>query len=250
MKKIYSLVATVIVAVGFNAQISVFAADFDNMQGSGGNDGIWTGSSVSLLQATTLPGFEFTNVYAADQCIRVGTETQPGSVTTPELSSLSGDAILSFKAGAWAGNGEKFKMNIAIIGGGSLNISTINLAQGVFFGYTVQITGGTPNSKIVFSSQSAKNRFFLDDIEVYKAGLGVNNTNTKKTAFVKNTLVENTISFAVTSDVKVVNMNGQIVKTASVSAKNPLDVAVLPKGQYVVTGMLNGRPVSQKIVKR
>lgn len=250
MKKIYSLFAAIILAAGFNAQTSVFAANFDSMQGSGGNDGMWTGSSVSLMQATVSPGFEFTNVYAGDQCVRVGTETQAGSVTTPELSTLSGDAVLSFKAGAWTGNGEKLKMNISIIGGGTLSVSTINLAQGVFFGYTVQITGGTANSRIVFSSQTAKNRFFLDDIEVYKAGLGVSNTNTKKVAFVKNTLVENSISFAVTSEIKIFNMNGQVVKTASVSEKNPLDVTTLQKGIYLVMGMLNGNSVSQKIIKR
>ena len=74
-----------------------------------------------------------------------------------------------------------------------------------------------------------------------------------KNIFLKNTMVDNTLSFQTkgNASVKVYNANGQLVKTANVSAQNAnVNVANLPKGNYVVTAELNGETVSQKIVKQ
>ncbi|MEC5156932.1 T9SS type A sorting domain-containing protein [Chryseobacterium sp. MP_3.2] len=74
--------------------------------------------------------------------------------------------------------------------------------------------------------------------------------NATKSNLVKNTIVGNTIMFAAKADVQLVNMNGQIVKTASVNENTSLEVATLPKGTYIVTGIVNGKTVSQKIIKK
>lgn len=50
-------------------------------------------------------------------------------------------------------------------------------------------------------------------------------------------------------DVKVYNMMGQVVKTASVRENGTLNVDELQKGSYIVTGTINNEPVSQKILK-
>ena len=74
-----------------------------------------------------------------------------------------------------------------------------------------------------------------------------------KNIFLKNTMVDNTLSFQTkgNASVKVYNANGQLVKSATISAQNAnVDVASLPKGNYVVTAELNGETVSQKIVKQ
>ena len=74
-----------------------------------------------------------------------------------------------------------------------------------------------------------------------------------KNIFLKNSLVDNTLSFQTkgNASVKVYNANGQLVKSATISAQNAnVDVASLPKGNYVVTAELNGETVSQKIVKQ
>ena len=74
-----------------------------------------------------------------------------------------------------------------------------------------------------------------------------------KNIFLKNTMVDNTLSFQTKgkASVKVYNANGQLVKTANVSAQNAnVNVANLPKGNYVVTAELNGETVSQKILKK
>ena len=79
--------------------------------------------------------------------------------------------------------------------------------------------------------------------------LGTGNNNVTKANLVKNTVVNNKIVFAAKSTIQVINMNGQVVKTASVSENTSLEVANLPKGTYIVTGTVNGKVVSQKIIK-
>ena len=74
-----------------------------------------------------------------------------------------------------------------------------------------------------------------------------------KNISLKNTMVDNTLSFQTkgNASVKVYNANGQLVKTANVSAQNAnVNVANLPKGNYVVTAELNGEKVSQKVIKK
>ena len=80
--------------------------------------------------------------------------------------------------------------------------------------------------------------------------LGVSDVNSVKSNFVRNTMVNNEINFGTKADVKVYNMNGQVVKTASVSENKNLDAADLAPGMYIVTGTVNGEAVSQKILKK
>ena len=47
------------------------------------------------------------------------------------------------------------------------------------------------------------------------------------------------------------NTNGQLVKSATISAQNAnVDVASLSKGNYVVTAELNWEKISQKVIKK
>jgi hypothetical protein len=81
--------------------------------------------------------------------------------------------------------------------------------------------------------------------------LAVTDLSTTKSNFVKNTFVKtNEITFgAQAKDVKVYNMYGQVVKTASVKENESLNVSELQKGNYIVTGTVNNQQVSQKILK-
>ncbi|MBO6200000.1 MAG: T9SS type A sorting domain-containing protein [Chryseobacterium sp.] len=71
-----------------------------------------------------------------------------------------------------------------------------------------------------------------------------------KANLVKNTIVSNELIFGASAKVSVYNTAGQIVKTAEVSDNSRLDVSALPKGTYVVTGLVNGQAVSQKVIKK
>jgi hypothetical protein len=70
-----------------------------------------------------------------------------------------------------------------------------------------------------------------------------------KANLVKNTIVTNELIFGASAKVSVYNA-GQVVKTAEVSENSKLDVSGLVKGTYVVTGLVNGQAVSQKIIKK
>ncbi len=80
--------------------------------------------------------------------------------------------------------------------------------------------------------------------------LAVNDLISVKSAFVQNTQVTDAIHFGAKADVKIYNMNGQVVKTASVSNTRALDASDLQPGMYIVTGSVDGQPVSQKILKK
>ncbi|KFF23009.1 lamin tail domain-containing protein [Chryseobacterium sp. JM1] len=75
--------------------------------------------------------------------------------------------------------------------------------------------------------------------------------NAKAGNFIKNTFVKSDeITFgADVKDLKVYNMFGQVVKSASVKQNGTVNVSELAKGNYIVTGTVNNEPVSQKILK-
>ncbi|WP_027376527.1 T9SS type A sorting domain-containing protein [Kaistella palustris] len=250
MKKIYSLFAAVALAATVSAQTTVFSATFDDVNGTGGNDGAWSGSAANTA-ATAPADWVYSNMYKGDQCLKGGTGSKLGSITTPALTELSGVATLTFRAGAWDGASEKLTLNVDIIGGGTLDMTTVTMVKGAFTTYTIQITGGTSTSKLVFAAAvAANNRFFIDDIVVKAPTQAVGNVNAAKVNLVKNTVVGNSILFADKADIKVINTNGQVVKTASVNQNTALDVATLPKGMYIVTAVVNGNKISQKIMKK
>ncbi|MFZ4930263.1 T9SS type A sorting domain-containing protein [Chryseobacterium sp. Mn2064] len=92
----------------------------------------------------------------------------------------------------------------------------------------------------------------IDDIKVTgtAATLGTANVNKAKSVFVKNTIVNNDIVFGAKSDVKIFNIAGQVVKSASVSENQSLNVSDLKEGTYIVTGTVNGTLISEKVIKK
>lgn len=81
--------------------------------------------------------------------------------------------------------------------------------------------------------------------------LAVSDIKKSNNLFIKNTLVKNDeITFgADVKDIKIYTLSGAVVKTGSVKNGATLNVAELAKGNYIVTGMVNNQPVSQKILK-
>lgn len=83
--------------------------------------------------------------------------------------------------------------------------------------------------------------------------LSVNGISKTKNIFLKNTIIDNTMSFQTkgNASVKVYDVNGKLVKSNMISAQNSnVDVSSLPKGNYVVTAELNGEKVSLKVIKK
>ena len=114
----------------------------------------------------------------------------------------------------------------------------------------------TSNLSIKFDSSAfpATNppQMRIDDIKLTGTiiSLGTSNVNKSKTTFIKNTSVGNEIYFGAKSDIKIFNMTGEVVKTAAVSENQSLNVADLQQGAYIVTGTVNGKNVSEKVIKK
>lgn len=84
----------------------------------------------------------------------------------------------------------------------------------------------------------------------YTSTLAVVDATKTNANLVKNTIVSNELIFGAAAKVSVYNTAGQVVKTAEVAENSRLDVSALPKGTYVVTGLVNGQAVSQKVIKK
>lgn len=251
MKKFYSLLAIAAMSVGVNAQQTIFEATFDDVDGTGGNDGSWSGSiaGTALNSYTTGGTWELANAYKGASSVKLGSGSKLGSITTPSIT-VEGTATLTFRAGAWNGNNEKTTLKISATGA-TLDLATVTLQKGAFDTYTVNITDASGDIKIKFEGETASNsRFFIDDIKVTTPTQAIGNSNDTKANLVKNTVVANEIIFGQDAKVSVINMAGQVVKTAEVKENARLDVSNLAKGTYIVTATVNGKAVSQKIIKK
>lgn len=149
----------------------IFYESFDNNNKEGGNDEKWSAIQTTGDITTDVSGWKFTQGNAASQCARFGTSSNPGSATTPNISGLSGNATLTFKAGAWDNKNEKTTLTLSIANGGEIDKNTVELVKGQWTTYTINITNGTPTTQITFEGNEKGNRFFLDEVTIlpYKA---------------------------------------------------------------------------------
>ena len=255
MKKFYSLLAALVLTVTVNAQ--VFSENFDTLTGgaaySGGNSGGWSGAIATGSLTGKLSGWTITSGAGGDKCLKLGSGSNMGSATTPEFSTTATNLKLTFRAGAWDSTNEKTTITVSVASGtATVSGGAITLTKGTFNTYTVNLTNVTGPLKIKFSADvAANNRFFLDDVLIEDAAtMAVGDATKGKANLVKNTIVSNELIFGASAKVSVYNAAGQIVKTAEVSENSKLDVSGLVKGTYVVTGLVNGQAVSQKIIKK
>lgn len=151
-----------------SAQTVVFHETFDQCDGTGGNDGVWTGNiGISGINADN-DGWTFENSGAGSQCIKCGTSSKLGVATTPALN-FEGNATMVIKAAAWsAGDATVLKISIT---NGTVSPSEITLTPTEFTEYTINITGATNGSQITFEGSTAsKQRFWIDDVEISALG--------------------------------------------------------------------------------
>lgn len=283
MKKIFTILSIVVISAISNAQTAFTATyDFNEAPSPDNGDVVGSGLTVTPFTATGLSSTTTANRFSWS-----GTTTgttpdlgkyfqvtlTPASGTTLTVNSItfrtqrSGtgprnyivrSSVDSYAANLPAsiapanaeltvqGTNEFFFVNDGTTGqdGSKVTPSTINNITGAvtfrFYFYAAEATGGT---------------FSVDDVVISGATnsstLAVSDLSKVKGNFVKNTFVKNEgITFgSQAKDVKVYNMFGQIVKTASVKENETLNVAELAKGNYIVTGTVNNQPVSQKILK-
>lgn len=140
---------------------------FDKCTGTGGNDGIWGGRSIGAGTPTyDNKGWTSTQgkVYASFACVRVGTSSVNGDITTPSFT-VNGKAVLSFKAGAWNTSGDGTTLNLSV-SNGTISPSSVTMKKGEWTDYNVTITA---NGNVKTTFKASKLRFFLDEVKVTDA---------------------------------------------------------------------------------
>lgn len=155
----------------------VFYESFDKCDGTGGNDNKWFGSNIALggfsAQKLDMEGWKDTGkVFFANKCIRLGASSGNGYVTTKEIS-YTGDAVLTFKAGAWKGKKTSGAVVVTITNGNlsyngkEATSQTIDIPNAAFGEFTMNIVGASEGMTLRFATTtSADNQFFLDEVKV------------------------------------------------------------------------------------
>ena len=148
---------------------TIFSETFDQCTGTGGNDNKWSGDIAKDTFASDSTGWTNVNASGAYKCAKYGTSKKLGKATTPQLN-FTGDATLTFRAGAWSGDAKTLNISIS---NGTLSQATVTLADGAFTVYSISITKVTENPTITFAGkQNSKARFFLDDVVVTQTTSG------------------------------------------------------------------------------
>lgn len=152
----------------------IFYESFDENDGTGGNDGQWSGSIATNDLNLDNSEWRILNGKGASKCAKIGSSSK-GTATTPSIDLSAGDAVLAFKAGAWDGKSEMTSIIVSVdngklaYNGKVASEQTITLKKGEFSDYTMTISGGTSATKITFTAiQDKNNRFFLDEVMVSK----------------------------------------------------------------------------------
>ncbi len=261
MTKFYSLLAAVALTATVNAQST--STITINVANIGGTAVLGTGNYASGAERTwTTNTIDF-----AGKAITGNAANQPANPTAAGtlIQSQANNGVI-YNTTALPGKLVSVTINSAgtpressLFGG---NARLVNSTTGVY-----DVTGGTQVGAASTTGWSADltgsdYRFFAvkrgasagyisSIVIVYEnPTMAVVDAGKAKANLVKNTIVSNELIFGAAAKVSVVNMNGQVVKTAEVSDNSRLDVSALPKGAYVVTGVVNGQAVSQKIIKK
>lgn len=248
MKKLYSLIAVAMFSVAAIAQTTVLSDDFASA--SAGDNTSTNNNSMAWPGDANFPDGGLVKAFQAGGAVKLGTGSLVGSITSKalDLSADGGLFKVSFDVKGWSV--VEGDITVTVSGLAPQTVTYTATRTDAFQTKTVSFTGGTAGSTVTIAT-SAK-RAFIDNVKVITdpVVLAVGDVNATKANLVKNTVVASNIIFAAKAKVQVINANGQVVKTASVDENTSLEVSGLPKGMYLVTGTINGQPVSQKIIKK
>lgn len=150
----------------------VFYESFDKCDGKGGNDGPFKGTGTDKVDYDNIDGWKSTSANGACKCVKIGSGSSAGSVTTPSIA-VSTTCRLSFKAAAWNNNDEKTTITVTV-SDGSLTYDnktnksmTINMRKDAWTDYSM-IVSGAESFTVTFAGSGKNNRFFLDEVMVTK----------------------------------------------------------------------------------
>ena len=252
MKIFYSLLAVVAMTATVNAQGS---ENFNSQTvlTSTYADGTFAGQTSGVTVAYTHSRDE--GDYAiTGKGLMLRRADEPSSV---EFTIPNGVGTFSFKYRKAFTGGSARILSIQVDGVEVATTTAIGATSGAdttVYDFSKAINkAGSVKIKITYpaGTTTGNKQVTIDDVSwTAYVTMAVVDATKAKANLVKNTIVSNELIFGAAAKVSVYNTAGQVVKTAEVAENSRLDVSALPKGTYVVTGLVNGQAVSQKVIKK
>ncbi|AZI40629.1 T9SS type A sorting domain-containing protein [Epilithonimonas vandammei] len=252
MKKFYSLLAVVAMTATVNAQGS---ENFNSQTvlTSTYADGTFAGQTSGVTVAYTHSRDE--GDYAiTGKGLMLRRADEPSSV---EFTIPNGVGTFSFKYRKAFTGGSARILSIQVDGVEVATTTAIGATSGAdttVYDFSKAINkAGSVKIKITYpaGTTTGNKQVTIDDVSwTAYVTMAVVDATKAKANLVKNTIVSNELIFGAAAKVSVYNTAGQVVKTAEVAENSRLDVSALPTGTYVVTGLVNGQAVSQKVIKK
>ena len=167
MKKLIFLFILSLLLVGMAwGQTTVISENFAKFTPAGGSSDI----GGSLNTYTQTPGWTGSKIYTDGGRAKLGSSSGKGIITTPtiDLSANSGNATLSFLLSCWSADTGKYIQVLHAANGTTFTQVGADISvPATATTTTLNITGGTANSKIRIQAKNASNnRFYLDDLLV------------------------------------------------------------------------------------
>jgi immune inhibitor A len=136
----------------------IFYESFDDCDGKGGNDGLWSGSIASAAFLPDNDGWDGSKMYGAYKCAKFGSSKYVGQVSSPAFT-LNGEATLSFLAGSWDSSKDGTSVDVYL---GSQLLNSYDIPRGQWTEITTDITG---HGKTLLTFVPDL-RFFLDEVKI------------------------------------------------------------------------------------
>ena len=155
----------------------LFYESFDKCNGTGGNDGKWSGNIASVILKADNEGWVTDKGRSANKCACFGTTAIKGLVTTPAFD-IDGEATLTFRAAPWVGtsDGTELQLSIQYAAGSmighetpTISKSEVEMKRGQWTDYKVTLRG-EGSVKVSFLPDQ---RFFLDEVKVTAVSAGI-----------------------------------------------------------------------------
>lgn len=263
MKKLYSFVAVAMLAATAFGQTTLLSENFGTTNNTLPAGWVSTNTTNGWNGSTASVSGTYAGASGGANALFVGNGSNGVTHTLTYSLSTVGYSNINI---IWGGRGTTaFAQNVNFqwsTDGSTWNDVTYTYTKngnawalvngGVAIQLPVQVENATTLNLRWSSVTSNNGNYRIDDVKIVgtSATLGTSNLNTSKNVFVKNTVVNNDITFGTKSDVKIFNIAGQVVKTATVSENQSLNVSDLKEGTYIVTGTVNGKVVSEKVIKK
>ena len=186
---------------------ALFYESFDQCDGTGGNDGTFSGNVGTASKFKTDNSGWIANgnkYYGCDRCAKFGTSSVKGEVTSPSFA-VDGTGTMTFMAAPFGTDGTTLNLSVS---NGTISPATVTMKAGEFTNFTATITA-TGNVKVTFTPAK---RLFLDEVLVVDPNA---------------TGIQTVSSYKGMTTTRIYTLDGRYVGT---------DPNQLPRGLYVVNG--------------